>query len=232
LVDFADYQEYDSDARQAALLKATREMKITDRPCMILDLAPMRALELVVDDVDWVEDGAAAKDEYPPCARILMPVSHIVDLKGIKPLAGKSIIRVNGSIPTPKWFQAANLQLHHDDKLGRVIPFPMEQENGDMTYQAIRVSPDEFKEYQALLVECVSRDGPDKGFYLSSKFSFEILRRRSGKDKMEEVEFTHQGVGNYITDFMIMGNSYMRGVLIANAEFDDFEDIEKNFIYI
>jgi hypothetical protein len=232
-LDFAEFQEYDTDSKQKALLKALRDMKITDRPCMVIDLAPMRDMGgMFMGEVKWEESEEEAKESYPPAVRIVLPVSQLIDLKNIKPPLGKSIIRVNASVPTPIWFQAANLQLHHKGAMGRIIPFPLEQEDGKFMYHAMRVDPDEYKEYNALLTECVSRDGVEQGFFIATKFAYVVLDRRAERLGRKITEVSNATVGKSITDVVIMGDSYMHGVLIANSEPEDFEDMKNQFIYI
>jgi hypothetical protein len=231
-IDFAEFQEYDTESKTKAMLAGLRKMKITDRPCIVIDIAPMRDLGLFLDGIEWKESEEDAKNKTPPCARIVLPVSQLIDLKNIKPAMGKSILRANASVPTPIWFRAANLKLHHQNALGRIIPFPLEQEDGRCIYQAIRVDMDEYKEYNALLTECVSRDGVEQGFFIANKFAYEVLMRRAKRHGKELNELTHATVGRSVTDLVMMGNSYMNGLLIANSEKDDFEDLENQFIYI
>ena len=226
LIDFAQYDEFDQDGRQQGLLKALRELNIKERPVMIIDLATKRDLTLVLDGKDWIETEEEKKVSQPPCMRIAIPVDQIVDLNGVKPKMGSSIMRCNGCIPIPQWFLAANLKLQHECKNGRLIPFPLEQESGDVTYQAMRVNPAEFLEYQKLLSYTVNKDGPKKGFFIAAKFAYEVLTRKGYK------EITYKEVGRHITDIIIRGDSCMKGVLIENSVLEDYEDIERNFLYI
>lgn len=225
LVDFAAYGEDDVESKQIALLRAMSDLGLKEKPCMIVDLAPMRSLELVVNGADWVESEDLAKSDMPPCARIVIPVSQIVDLTNVHPTLGSSIIRCNGCIPTYRWFQAANLALHARKEHMRIIPFPMEQKNGDITYQAMRVVPNEFRQYQDLLDHAVTQDGVATGFMIAAKYAYQVLADRGHN------EVTFAQVGHMITDIVIMGNSMMRGVLLANSTEEDFEDIKRVGIY-
>ncbi len=225
LVDFGAYGEDDVESKQIALLRAMSDLGMNERPCMIVDLAPMRSLELVVNGADWVEPEDIAKSDMPPCARIVIPVSQIVDLTNVHPTLGSSIIRCNGCIPTYRWFQAANLALHARKEHMRIIPFPMEQKNGDITYQAMRVVPDEFRKYQDLLDHAVTQDGVATGFMVAAKYAYQVLADRG------HTEITFAQIGHMVTDIVIMGNSMMRGVLIANSTEEDFDDIKRVGIY-
>lgn len=218
ILNFDDFNEYDVEAKQSSILTALSRAKLTERPCMILDLANVNDLGLIVDDKEY-------KQLENKIARIVLPISQIVDISNIKPPAGSSTIRANGSIPTYRWFQAANLLLHDKDQFGRIIPFPLEQKNGDITYQAIRVSPDEFRKYQDVLKYAVEQDGLHQGFAVAAKFAYEILLERGYK------ELTFEQVGSCITDIIIMGKSKMNGVLILNSEDTDFEDIKRFSLY-
>ena len=225
LVDFGAYDEDDVEGKQIALLRAMADLGMKETPYMILDLAPMRSLELVVNGEDWVEPEELAKSDMPPCARIVVPVSQIVDLANVHPTLGSSIIRCNGSVPTYRWFQAANLALHARKEHMRLIPFPMEQKNGDVTYQSMRVVPDEFRKYQDLLDHAVTQDGVAQGFMIAAKFAYQVLADRG------HTEITFAQVGHMVTDIVIMGNSMMRGVLICNSTEEDFDDIKRVGIY-
>lgn len=221
VVDFSKFEEDDTDAKQAVVLRALSDLKITDRPCMVIDLAAVRDLELVVDGKDVEETEEEKANTQPCCARIVIPASQIVDIKLVQPAHGASIIRCNGCIPTFRWFQAANLLLHERKTPGRLIPFPLEQENGTTTYQAIRVSAEEFRKYQELLTHCVEQDGVEKGFFIAAKFAYQVLSDRGCS------EITYKQVGNMVTDIVIMGKSFMRGVLILNSKPEDFDDFKK-----
>mgnify|MGYP001607407975 CR=1 FL=1 len=225
LVDFDAYGEDDAESKQQALLKAMSDLGMKERPCMIIDLAPMRSLELVINGEEWIEPEILTKNDTPPCARIVIPVSQIVDLTNVHPTLGSSIIRCNGCIPTYRWFQAANLALHERKEHMRLIPFPMEQKNGDITYQAMRVVPNEFRRYQDILDLAVTQDGVATGFMVAAKYAYQVLADRGHN------EVTYAQVGHMVTDIVLMGNSLMRGVLIANSTEEDFEDIKRVGIY-
>lgn len=236
IIDFAQFPEYDTEARQNSILTGLSKLGLTQRPCMILDLAPVDALNLLVDGKPYEpvapppKSGDDSEDEdtkkkLPPMARIVLTADSLVDLTNLRPVAGSSIIRANGAVPSYRWFQAANLLLHGKDEFGRVIPFPLEQENGDTTYQAMRVNPDEFRQYQGLLKHAVDQDGLEQGFFIAAKFAYQVLLDRGHS------EISHKQVGKFVTDIAVMGDSSMKGVLILNSGGDDFEDISRLSLY-
>jgi hypothetical protein len=221
---FVDFNEVVD--KESLILRCLKDLQLHG-PFIIMDLAPMRDLEANINGVDWSDSMETLEeklDKKPPCARIVLPVSQIIDLKNINPPIGSSIIRCNASVPIYAWFQAANLLLMKQP--GRLIPFPMEQENGDITYQSMRVTQTEFLAYQDLLEHCVTQDGPEQGFMIAAKYAYQILLNRGITD------LTYKQVGSMITDIVIMGNSVMRGLLIANSNTEDFEDIRRLGIYI
>lgn len=225
VVDFGKDDTEDESQKQQRLNKAVRDMKLRT-PLMVLSLAPVRDLGAMVDGEELKESEDDSEIDNPPCAHIAVPVSQIVDLKNIDPRLGSSIIRCNASIPIYRWFQAANLMLHEMGKAGRMIPFPMENTNGDTSYQMLRANPEEFRKYQELLKHCVDQDGVEKGFWVAAKFAYQVLLER-GYTKL-----THAQVGKHLSDIILMGHSYMRGVLILNARDEDFEEIERYSIYV
>jgi hypothetical protein len=225
LVDFAMFGEDDVDLKQGALLRALSDLKLLERPCMVLDLAPVRDLELVLSDKDYEESEAEKAELRPPCARIVLPAAQIADVRLLQPTVGSSIVRCNASVPVFRWFQAMNLLLHEKKTPTRAIPFPMEQKDGSVTYQVMRVTPEEFRQYQELLRHCVDQDGPAQGFAIAAKFAYELLVRRG------HTEITFAQVGHLVTDIVIMGKSHMRGVLVTNSTAEDFEGAEKLSLY-
>lgn len=234
ILDMAQFPTYDTESRQNAIVAALSRMDLKQRPAMVLDLAPVEALGLMVDGEAYTppapqhtddEEDEDAKRGRPPMARIVLPADSLVDLTNLRPAVGSSVIRANGSVPTYRWFQAANLLLHTKTEFGRIIPFPLEQDNGDVTYQAMRVTPEEFSKYQGLLKHATDQDGPEKGFFIAAKFAYQILLERGHS------EISYKEVGKFVTDIIIMGKSNMKGVLLLNSKGDDFEDIERLSIF-
>jgi hypothetical protein len=227
IVDFAEFQEYDTEGKQNAVLTALSRLKLTQRPCMIMELAPVADLGLQVDGKDYEPGPTGTQDEndvekkLAPIARIVLPVDSIVDLTQLRPSAGSSVVRANGAVPSYRWFQGANLLLQDKKEFGRIIPFPLEQDNGDITYQVLRVSPEEFKQYQQLLEHATKLDGIEQGFYIAAKYAYQCLLNRGHS------ELTYKAVGKFVTDIAIMRDSRMHGALILNSGGDDFEGIER-----
>lgn len=235
LVDFSSVSSEDVDCaqkRQKMLLKALVDVGIHERPLMVIDLAPMRDLELVIDhDKDWVDPDPT--NQKPTCARIVVPATQLVDITHLKPKIGSSLVRANPAFPVYRWFQAINLLLAFDEQKGRVIPFPIQGEGTnanaprEMLYHVLRVFPDEYIAYQKLLKLAVDNDGVENGFFHAAKFSYEVLFLRGYKDITQKV------VGELVTDIMLMGKPVIKGVLIDNANIEDFEGLaDSHSIYI
>lgn len=235
-IDFAvvssEKETFPEEARQRLLRRALEEAGIKTRPCMVVDLAPMRALEVRFEDTEeaYQESPELAASAAPPCARIVVAASDIVDIRNLKPPVGRSIVRCNAAFPAYRWFQAMNLILHHEGKTGgRVVPFPLESTDGTnhddteahgpnthIIYNALRVTMREFEAYQKVLALAVENDGAEKGFFHAAKFAYEILFKRGHKEINESV------VANSVTTVVLMGKSVIRGVLVENSEADDF----------
>lgn len=228
----ADDFTFPEEERQRRLRRALEETGIRTRPCMVVDLAPMRALEVRFEDSGeaYQEPEAIAAVENPPCARIVVAASDIVDIRNLKPAFGRSIVRCNAAFPAYRWFQAMNLILHHEGKTpGRVVPFPLESTDGTnhddtgahgpnthIIYNALRVSMHEFEAYQKVLALATENDGAENGFFHAAKFAYEILFKRGYKEINESV------VSDAVTTVVLMGKSVIRGVLVDNSEPDDF----------
>lgn len=235
--DIVDHEE-----RARLILQAMRDEGLTERPCVALDLAALRDLGLVLkEDGSVVGDGKVVKESFvdpdadlkdrPPAAKLIVPAKQLVDLRFLTPPAGRSVVRCNAAVPAYQWFRSMNLLLQQSGKTnGRVIPFPLETEvspeqrakNGgqarETIYHVLRVGPAEFEGYQTLLKEAIDNDGIDQGFYHASKFAYEVLQAR-GYKKLDEA-----AVGDAVTNVILMGNSYLRGVLVGGWHADDFED--------
>ncbi len=239
LIDFAheSFDEFDEEERQKLLLMALTAQGISTRPCMVIDLAAPRDIDLIVDGkkLELTEEQKA--ETQPKCTRVVVPVTDIVDIRNLKPKLGRSVIRCNPAYPTYRWFQAINLLLHYKNKTqGRVIPFPLEttvqDENGnerpEIIYHAMRVSKSEYMLYQKTLNDCVSVDGLFIGFQMAAKMAYEILAMRG------VTEITEAIVSHFVTDIILMGTPTINGVLVLNSDKEHFsEELSKNhFIYI
>lgn len=226
----------DLDARQKELLAAIDRLRAEgdfNPPYMVIDMAHQDDIGLLVDGEKYEEDLAAkalapdARDN--PAVKILMPANHICDLSNISgdTAGGMSVVKANPAIPVYRWFQAANLMLKHCDQIGRVIPFPMDQDDGQTTFHMLRVDPREYMTYQKLLEFSVQQNGVAEGFNIAAKYSYEVLSTRGYN------ELTAAQVDKFISHVML-SKGEMRGVLIVNAgrsELDTEEMREKRSIY-
>ena len=208
-------------------------------PYMVMDLALKKDVNILLKDEEgnftrkWreeddneVEEDDLSSSDMRACVKVLMSCVDIADLTSIGTLVyGMSVVKCNAAVPNYRWFQAANLLLKYNDQTGRVIPFPLEQEDGTMMYQMLRVGPDEYKVYQDLLSYAVQKDGMLEGFKVASKFAYEVLVKRG----VPFEQLTHDVVDKTITHIHMMTNSRIRGVLLANAdrEFLSDEDLQK-----
>lgn len=230
-----DDDPFANEKRQKALLQAMREMEMTERPCMVVDLAPMRDVEAIIDGKAWEPtDPSELEEKRPPCAKLVVPASQLVDIEHLRPKVGRSVVRCNKAYPAFRWFQAINLLLHHKGIEGRVIPFPLETNPDAKTpspatilYHVMRVSKEEFEMYQKLLQQACDNDGLEMGFYHAAKFSYEVLFKRGYTEISEKV------VGETVTNVVLMGKSLMRGVLIEGVQPEDFteEFAKSHFIF-
>jgi hypothetical protein len=233
-IDFTTIDDEDIDCtekRQKLLLDTMKDMGIKERPCMAIDLAPLRELDLILDGKQWVDP--EPEEIRPECARIIVPASQLVDIAHLKPAIGESLVRCNPAFPAYRWFQAINLLLHYAGKTpGRVIPFPLQQQAKDdnqpteMIYHILRVTPAEYQEYQKLLKHAVDNDGVEKGFFHAAKYGYEVLFRRG------HTPITSKVVGDHVTSVMLMGQPVIKGVLLCGAKPEDLEELaNKHFIY-
>jgi hypothetical protein len=225
----------DLNIRQKTLVDAVRSFGTDYKaPYIVMDLATIDDIKLVVENEEY-KDTSVDKKLTPeakenPALKFLISCRDIVDLTSISAenMGGMSVVKCNPSVPVYRWFQAANLMLGFCDQLGRVVPFPMNQDNGMTTYHFLRVNPREYMEYQKLLNFCVQQHGVEEGFNVSSKYSYECLSARGIKN------ITHAEVDKTLTHVMLMKDSKMRGVLLHNAgreELDTEELKKKHFIY-
>lgn len=170
---------------------------------------------------NMVEEG----NDTRPLVKVLMPCLDIVDLTSIgTPVSGFSVAKCNASVPNYRWFQAANLLLKYNDQPGRIVPFPLEQEDGTMMYHMLRVNPEEFRAYQELLDYSVKQDGALKGFEISAKFAYEILVKRG----VPFEKMTHEVVDKTMTHIHMMSDSRICGVLLVNTSREELEDMQES----
>lgn len=226
----------DLDARQKELIKqidALNKEGNFSPPYMVIDMAHQDDIGLIVDGekyVDKPEGKVLTPDAVSnPAVKILLPANSICDLSGIASdqHGGMSVVKCNPSVPVYRWFQAANLMLSYCDQIGRIIPFPMEQDDKQITYHMLRVDPREYMEYQKLLNFCIQQHGVELGFNTAAKYAYEVLSNRGYK------ELTAAQVDKFISHVML-NKGEMKGVLVLNAgrsEIDTEEMRNKRSIY-
>lgn len=232
------YEEDTTDetsARQRELLRVLQQMKKGDNfnpPYVVMDLATINDISLQVEGKayeDSPEGKVLSKTALEnPALKLLMPANLICDLKSISAdhLGGMSVIKCNPAVPIYRWFQAANMMLKYCDQKGRVIPFPMDQDDGT-TFQMLRVDPREYLEYCNVLDHCVKQKGLEEGFATAAKFSYEVLSTR-GINKM-----THEQVDKTLTHVMLQENGRLHGILLHNAGREELatEELTRHCVY-
>jgi hypothetical protein len=170
--------------------------------------------------------------------RMLIPASFVVDLGSISSdrVGGMSVVKCNAALPVYRWFLAANLLLEHHGELGRVVPFPMDQPAADaddegiaqpaMTiFQFMRVTQTEHAEYKKLLDFAISTEGLERGFVTAARFSYEILRKRTGQGSAP-VALEHAEVDRAITRVILKNPSSLDCVLFTGLDEDPSSDAE------
>lgn len=203
--------------RDKALLAAKERLRAAggfDPPYMILDLCEPQDIGLVVEGEPYVHSRAGKNvvEDDNVYVKLLMPASAICDITPLgSPPGGLSVVRCHAAVPCYRWFQAANLLLHYQDKLGRVMPFPLDQGDGQTVFHMLIINMSEHSEYQSLLHQCCMEKGTEEGFVVSAKFAYELLLR-SGITKA-----THAQVDKIMTHVILMPNQQLRGVLILDA---------------
>lgn len=200
-------------------------------PFMVMDLAApgdvkLEGAEYPPEDAD---DSLVSEDyELNPNVKLLIPASQIVDISTLKSgtMGGNMMVKCNQMLPAYRWFQAANLLLKHEDLKTRVVPFPMDHDQGT-TYHMLPVSPSEFELYQQMLDFGVKNEGLEKGFKTSARFSYQLLGNRGIK------ELNEQQVDSLIAHVWVGQNGgKCQGILFHRAARSDFEDLgESHFIY-
>lgn len=216
-----------SEDKFVSITKALEDAGIKDKPVVCFNIGAPVAMDLKVEGIEDPRE-IISGDGVQNMAKIMVPVSNIVDSKHLKLKMGESAIRCNPAFPNYRWFQAINLELmYKGETSGRVIPFPLlMSENGgaeETIYHAMRVNRAEYEAYQKLLTYSVMNDGLEMGFYHAAKFAYEILEKRGCTD------LTEKSIGNQITKITMMGRPFIRGVLITNASDNDFEEEKEKY---
>lgn len=238
-IDFSVFDENDVFGKEELLVNTIKAFGdiYHKKPLLGIDLAFMDDLDLIFhDNTPWKQikkkkrarQSLHHEKQKKLCCKVFVPAEQVCNITWINPASGKSIVKVNHAFPAYRWFHAANLQLKHKGLTGRVIPFPIEQRGGNITYHMMKVSYEEYLEYEAII-----RQGTNIGhdvhtvFHNSSKFSYRLLQTKRGVEKL-----THTEVDKHLTNVIFVQNSYIRGVLVANAERDDLEGLEdSHYIY-
>ena len=223
--------------KEEPITRAIRGMQDRDpnfkAPFLVMDLALPEDVKLSESSEakyagDDADDSAVSDDyELNPCVKLLVPCSQIVDLSKSSGVAGSTkVAKCNQMIPAFRWFQAANLLLHHQDLPGRVIPFPLDHDEGT-TYHMLPVSRHEFGLYQQILEFGTTNQGVEKGFATAAKFSYELLAKRGITElKADQVDalLAHVMVGH--------NGDRCKGILLDRASRSDLEDLqESHFVF-
>jgi len=224
IIDFENFIDPTS-----SLKKLVREMKteVNTGPYIIMDLALPRDLNLLVDGKEF------DSEDNSKMAKILMSANEIIDMTKIGAKMGNSIVKCNPAVPVYRWFQAGNLILKKCGQKGRIIPFPIDQENEETgekmtTFHVLQADVNEYKEYSGVMDYGIKVQGLKDGFDSSARFSYEILKRRG------VTEINADAVDSIISHVMLK-TAKMHGILILNAENEDLEmekeDLMNNQIF-
>lgn len=200
-------------------------------PYMVMDLAAPKDVQIEGAEYppDDADDSLVSEDyELNPNVKLLVPANQIVDISCLKSgvLGGNMMVKCNQMLPAYRWFQAANLMLNHEGLKTRVVPFPMDHDQGT-TYHMLPVSPSEFELYQQMLDFGVTNEGVENGFKTAARFSYELLGNRGIKELTEEQVdklLAHVWVGH--------NGGKCEGILFHRGARSDFEDLkDTHFIY-
>ena len=176
LLNLAEWSEDDlEDTRVEQIKRAIRNLaskhKTYKEPYMSMDLIERNNIKLF--DLEGEELIADNKN----LVRVVVSAWDIVNLDHIAN-PGNSVVRANTAIPIYRWFQAANLLLKNANIIGRLIPFPLDQEKDEVVFHMLRTTPDEFTMYQRVLEFATTQEPLEKAFATSARYSYEILRQR------------------------------------------------------
>ena len=211
-----DFEKIDEDVldeqRQKTLLKLiqnVRKERKFEPPFMIMDLVERKDIELFKKDTQ-----EKIESDSTEALKILMSAWDIVNLDNLSS-SSNSIVKCNAAVPIYRWFQAANLILKFRDVKGRIIPFPLDQEENRTVFHMLRVTPEEFSQYQDILEFARTQQSLEVAFETSARFSYEILFRRGIK------ELTADQVDHTMTHVILRDKSSLFGVAIENAKRED-----------
>ena len=238
MIDLSMLHEDDFYGKEKIIVDTVRKYGglLDQKPLIGIDLAYMKDLGLIVNGKSWdelmalpeVQNSQKFEQDNKICAKIIVPAEQICSLTYINPKAGKSIVKVNHAFPAYRWFHAANLQLRYKGLPGRLIPFPIEQNDGTVTYQMLKVNMKEYNEYQSLIKQGTNiGHNTETIFHNSAKYAYHVLKEYRGHDKI-----SHGTVDKEITNVIFKQHSYIRGVLLLNAQKEDLEDHQDaHYIY-
>lgn len=215
LLDMNQWQTDDlEDTRPEQIKKAIREVsqkhKEFKEPYIILDLIERENIKLF-DNEGHEIPAEIEEGDKGRILRVVVSAWSIVDLRNISN-SGNSIVKANAAIPVYRWFQAANLLLKYTDVVGRLIPFPLDQEKGETVYHMLRSTPAEFASYQQILEFATSQFNIlERAFETSARFSYEVLKNRG------ITELTAKQVDSTLTHVILMRDSTIFGLALANS---------------
>ena len=215
----------DVSTRQKAVIDAVRRLSANNpaykAPFMAIDLAARQ-------DVGLLHKGEKMEPVAPifplsaaalsnPSVKVIVSANEVVDV-GHLGSPTQSVLKCNSAFPAYTWFQAANLILDTAGKAGRIIPFPLDQEDGSVMFHALRVDPAEYKNYQEVLAYAVNTNGLKEGFEIAARLSYEILSKRGLS------ELTANQVDHIITHVMLKPYAQIRGLVLENAGREELDD--------
>lgn len=250
--DFIHLKNYQSNkfSDAHAIEKAQNLVKLAtehlEKPAVVLQLAPIRVLNIKIDGENWKDSFPDEKN--PPPGFMVSQCNSVVDASSLVPPnwpngAASSVLRVNGCVPFFFWFRSLNFLLMSQKAKLRVIPFPIIQEkkeagetkedNSEIVYQAIISTLAEYDEYQKSLTEMVNSIGFEKGFAMAGRYGYAVYLNRARSEHNEENDGPfneekalqeHELVDKYLTQIIIMKDSCLKGVLIEGADRELFDD--------
>jgi hypothetical protein len=203
------------EGRQREILKlvqSIREQRDFRPPFMIMDLVERKHIELY--ELDTKEKLESNSSET---LKIVMSAWDIVNLDNLSS-GSNSVVKCNAAVPIYRWFQAANLILKYKDVKGRVIPFPLDQEEKRTVFHMLRVTAEEFAQYQQILEFACLQHSVEQAFEISARFSYEVLYKRGVK------KLTADQVDHTMTHVILQDKPSIFGIAVENAKREDLEN--------
>lgn len=228
LLDMNEWDQDDlEDTRVEELKKAIQNLsqkhKEFKEPYVILDLIERENIKLFDLEGEEIQPTESSKGKI---LRVVVSAWNIVDMRNISN-SGNSVVKANASIPVYRWFQAANLLLKYTDVVGRLVPFPLDQEKGETVFHMLRVTPAEYNSYQEILQFAATQQNLEAAFETSARFSYEILKNRG------ITELTARQVDSTLTHVILMMDSTIFGLALENSTDSDVTSptLQTNSIY-